>query len=100
MAVQTFLRARVLGVKLLTIEGTVLLSPAASGGASLQAVVPGQVAETGSAVRTQELTRANGSEVRYGDPGRAIGARLASSARLLDENARRLLELGPRVPGP
>lgn len=69
--VRTSLVARLLGVRLLTVEGTVLLSPASFG------APPADIARTTARTTAQMDART---------VPKGIGARLGPSARLIDES--------------
>lgn len=74
MIVETAVLARLLGVKLLTLEGTVVLTPA-------------QILPTTAAV-TPRTRREVGA--RRGDGGQVVGRRLPAAARLLRDASEEL----------
>ncbi len=85
--IETSVLARLLGIKLLTIEGTVLVSPAQ--------VREGYQAPATPAIETRrELPAAGlngGAAARSGAvSGEAVGARLGMAARLLAESSQNL----------
>jgi hypothetical protein len=90
--VQTSLIARLLGVKLLEVEGTVLLAPARFDQPTRGAVnVSAHAVSHGPNGRDRESAAAPTSADAA--PGGGIGGRLGRSARLLDESAEQLEEL-------
>ncbi len=82
VVVQTSLLARVLGMKLLTVEGTVLVSPARLQGPD------NYVEETPSGGAKSPAERGLAAS-----PNGLVGTRLGLTARLLDENAGDLCDL-------
>jgi len=97
--VQTSLLARLLGIKLLEVEGTVLLSPARFESTTGSSVVQALPSSSGNGTRG---TRSEPERVREHlrsetAPGNVIGARLGWSAQVLDETEAQLDEL--RTPG-
>lgn len=78
--VRTSLVARLLGVRLLTVEGTVLLSPVS---------FSDPPADSAPSARVDTTT----SPVDAGTGPKAIGARLGPSARLIDESIKDLRTL-------
>jgi hypothetical protein len=92
LLIETSVLARLLGIKLLTLEGTVVLSPAQlQGGLSLGVSTSPQAGRLGTAKRTRD---AASSATR---PHGRLGDRLALSARLLDECADELRALDQRL---
>jgi hypothetical protein len=87
VVVQTSLLARVLGIKLLTVEGTVLLSPA-----RLQQPENYNAATAASCDLPADIQRDGAGE---SSPVLPVGSRLGLVARLLDENATQLGDLNP-----
>lgn len=95
LVIETSVLARLLGVKLLTLEGTVLVSPAQllrEGSAlATPAAVPVAVARREESVRRLD----RGSASRSAASGEAVGTRLGSAARLLRESSRDLCSIEP-----
>ena len=88
LAVETHILARLLGVKLLTLEGVVLVSPAAVTPED-SARASGSTTRTVSNVPAQQI-----SSRRHADAnGLTPGSGLAGAARLLDECAEELRAL-------
>lgn len=89
--IETSVLARLLGIKLLTLEGTVLVSPAqlqeAYQAYATTVAAPAAV-ETPREIRAERLN--GGSPTRSGPSGAVVGARLDAAARLLGESSRDL----------
>jgi hypothetical protein len=94
LAVEAYVLARLLGLKLLTLEALVLVSPAAvRGGDTESSAVPQPRAPVRSSAETRSRTTRR--------DGLAPGSRLAGAARLLDEctDELRSLRAGGRQAG-
>lgn len=95
--IETSVLARLLGVKLLTLEGTVLVSPAQVRDDGYQVPAARAVpveptgGEPGAVPRGIE-----GESGRRDKPGGAVGARLGLAARLLRESTHDLHSIEPR----
>lgn len=94
LVIETSVLARLLGIRLLTLEGTVLVSPAQLREGSVlatPAAVPVAVARREESVRRLD----RGSASRSAASGEAVGTRLGSAARLLRESSRDLRSIEP-----
>lgn len=94
--IETSVLARLMGIKLLTLEGTVLVSPAQLQERYHAHATPDAVpvAVTRHQAPAERLN--GGSAARSGAPDEAVGARLAAAARLLDESSRDLRSIEHR----
>lgn len=96
LAVETHILARLLGVKLLTLEGVVLVSPAAVTPED-SARASGSTTRTGSTSTTRTVSNVPAQQIssrRHVDAnGLTPGSGLAGAARLLDECAEELRAL-------
>jgi hypothetical protein len=91
---QTSLVARLLGVRLLNVEGTVLLSPARFDRDGSSSSVGPHRSASQVAVRTLDAPLPENSRPGVGSTREGlIGSRLQRSRRLLEENERELREL-------
>jgi hypothetical protein len=90
LVIETSVLARLLGIKLLTLEGTVLVSPTRVHGLGLSWDVSTSGPQSDGPETSRPTRDAASSATR---PDAPVGARLELSARLLDECADELRDL-------